>query len=119
MDRASDPEVLQMAVRYIRFNGLFYIPLMFVNVLRLSIQGMGYTKIAMLAGVFEMIARTLVALFLVPALGFTGACLPLLYPRHPRCPRPPACAFAAGPYAVPAQGGSRCAFSFSPICTET
>ena len=75
VDPASDPEVLQMAVRYIRFNGLFYIPLMFVNVLRLSIQGMGYTKIAMLAGVFEMIARTLVALFLVPALGFTGACL--------------------------------------------
>ena len=28
----------------------------------------------MLAGMFEMIARTAVALLLVPAIGFTGAC---------------------------------------------
>ena len=75
VDGASDPLVMQMAIRYIRFNGAFYIPLMFVNVLRLSIQGMGYTKVAMLAGVFEMVARTLVALLLVPVLGFTGASL--------------------------------------------
>lgn len=75
VDAAAEPEVMRMAVAYIRYNGLFYIPLMFVNVLRFSIQGMGYTKVAMLAGVFEMIARTLVALFLVPALGFTGASL--------------------------------------------
>ena len=75
VDGDSDPLVMQMAIRYIRFNGAFYIPLMFVNVLRLSIQGMGYTKVAMLAGVFEMVARTLVALLLVPVLGFTGASL--------------------------------------------
>ena len=30
---------------------------------------------AILAGVCEMAARTLVALFLVPVLGFTGSCL--------------------------------------------
>jgi len=30
--------------------------------------------VAMLAGLFEMIARMAVALLLVPALGFTGAC---------------------------------------------
>ena len=45
-----------------------------MNIVRLSIQGMGYTRVAMLAGLFEMIARTAVALLLVPALGFTGAC---------------------------------------------
>ncbi|MBQ6528120.1 MAG: MATE family efflux transporter [Clostridia bacterium] len=75
VDASAEPEVMRMAVQYIRFNSMFYIPLMFVNVLRLAIQGMGYTKIAMIAGVFEMVARTAVALFLVPELKFTGACL--------------------------------------------
>ncbi len=70
-----EPQVMEMALRYIRINGAFYIPLLFVNIVRLSVQGMGFTKIAMLAGVFEMIARTAVALFLVPVLGYTGACL--------------------------------------------
>ena len=52
-----------------------YIPLLFVNIVRLSIQGMGFTQVAMFAGVAEMIARTGVAVLLVPVLGFTGACL--------------------------------------------
>ncbi len=75
VDETTDPQVMDMAVTYIRINGAFYIPLLFVNILRLSIQGMGYTRIAMLAGVFEMVARTAVALLLVPILGFEGACL--------------------------------------------
>ena len=35
----------------------FFIPLTAVNVIRLLIQGMGYSKLAVFAGVFEMIAR--------------------------------------------------------------
>ena len=38
------------------------------------IQGMGFSMFAVLAGVFEMVARALAGLFLVPELGFTGAC---------------------------------------------
>ena len=45
------------------------IPLTFVNVLRLTIQGMGYSRLALFAGVFEMIARGGVGLF-----GFNAAC---------------------------------------------
>ncbi len=75
VDGARDPEVMEMAIRYVRINGAFYIPLLFVNILRLAIQGMGFTKVAMLAGLSEMIARTAVAVFLVPLLGFPGACL--------------------------------------------
>ncbi len=75
VDAGTEAEVMDMAVTYIRINGAFYIPLLFVNILRLSIQGMGYTRVAMLAGVFEMVARTAVALFLVPVMGFAGACL--------------------------------------------
>jgi len=75
VDANTDPEVMNMASRYIRICSAFYIPLLFVNIVRLSIQGMGYTKVAMGAGVFEMIARTAVAIFLVPVFGFTGACM--------------------------------------------
>ena len=66
--------VTEMGIRYLVINAAFYIPLLFVNILRLCIQGMGFTRVAMFAGIFEMIARTAVALFVVPAAGFTGAC---------------------------------------------
>lgn len=52
----------------------FYIPLAFVNIIRFMIQGMGFSAFAVLAGVCEMVARTLAGLFLVPVFGFTGAC---------------------------------------------
>ena len=70
---AGDTEVIEKAYRFLLINGAFYIPLLFVNIVRLSIQGMGFTQMAVLAGVFEMIARTLVAVLLVPNFGFTAA----------------------------------------------
>ncbi len=75
IDPAESPDVTDMAVRLLTINAAFYIPLLFVNIVRMSIQGMGFTRAAMFAGVFEMGARVLVALVLVPTLGFTGACL--------------------------------------------
>ena len=75
IDADAAPEVTAMGVHYLTVNAAFYIPLLFVNIVRLSIQGMGFTRVAMLAGLSEMIARTAVALFVVPALGFNGACL--------------------------------------------
>ena len=97
IDGETDPAVMDMAQTYIRLNGAFYIPLLFVNIVRLSVQGMGFTRIAMLAGVFEMAARTAVALFVVPVLGFTGACVAnpaawimadiFLFPCYFRCIR--------------------------------
>ena len=63
-----------MGIQYLTINAAFYVPLLFVNIVRLSIQGMGFTRVAMLAGMFEMLARTAVALFVVPAAGFAGAC---------------------------------------------
>ena len=52
----------------------FYIPLAAVNIYRLLIQGMGYSKIAMFAGVCEMVARSFAGLVLVPVFGYTAAC---------------------------------------------
>lgn len=74
VDGQTDPEVISMAYQFLMINGALYIPLLFVNIVRLSIQGMGYTQIAMFAGVAEMAARTLVAVLVVPIAGFPGAC---------------------------------------------
>ena len=75
VNASTDAAVMDMGIQFLRINASFYIPLLFVNIVRLCIQGIGYTRAAMFAGLFEMIARTAVALFLVPVLGFTGACL--------------------------------------------
>ncbi len=70
----GEAEVTEMSFRYLKINAAFYIPLLFVNIVRLSIQGMGFTRVAMFAGLSEMLARTAVALLIVPAAGFDGAC---------------------------------------------
>ena len=74
IDSGENAAVTEMALLYLKLNASMYVPLLFVNILRLCIQGMGYTRVAMFAGLSEMLARTAVALFVVPAAGFTGAC---------------------------------------------
>jgi Na+-driven multidrug efflux pump len=71
---ANAASVTDLAQEYMVISAAFYIPLLFVNIVRLSIQGMGYTQIAVCAGICEMIARTLVGWLLVPIFGYTAAC---------------------------------------------
>ncbi len=70
----ADVVILNNAHLFLIINSAFYIPLAFVNIVRFLIQGMGYSKFAIFAGVFEMIARALVGFAFVPAFGFTAAC---------------------------------------------
>ena len=73
----AEPELsllVSLTSEYILINCAFFIPLALVNIIRFSIQGMGYSAFAILAGVLEMIARAGVAFFLVPALGYVAAC---------------------------------------------
>lgn len=72
---AGETQVISLAHQYIIVNTAMYFFLLMVNLLRFSIQGMGFTRIAMLAGAAEMVARSAVALLLVPVMGFSGACL--------------------------------------------
>lgn len=46
-----------------------------VLIFRNSIQGLGYSNAAMLAGIMELVGRTYVALVMVKHYGFNGACL--------------------------------------------
>ena len=64
----------QLTTRYIVIQSAFFFPLSLVNIVRFSIQGMGFSPFAILAGVLEMAARTSVGLILVPAFGYTAAC---------------------------------------------
>ena len=66
--------LVSLTSQYIVINTAFFFPLALVNILRFSIQGMGYSVFAILAGVLEMIARAVVAWLFVPPLGYTAAC---------------------------------------------
>ena len=70
----SETEIMNYAYRYIIINSTFLFPLSLVNSVRFVIQGMGFSRLAVFAGVLEMFARGLTGLFLVPAFGFTAAC---------------------------------------------
>ncbi len=73
--RELDAVVLvELTTRYIIVGAAFFFPLALVNIVRFSIQGMGFSPFAILAGVLEMIARTAVGWWLVPAFGYTAAC---------------------------------------------
>ena len=65
--------VLDMARQFLIVNSALYIPLLFVNIVRFTIQGMGFTTVAMVAGLMELIGRSFVAVLLVPSLGFDAA----------------------------------------------
>lgn len=71
---SAQPEIISNVHLFLIINSAFYIPLAFVNIVRFLIQGMGYSKLAILAGVFEMIARALVGFAFVPIFGFPAAC---------------------------------------------
>ena len=66
--------LVALTAQYVRILTAFFFPLALVNIVRFSIQGMGYSGLAILAGVMEMIARMAVALVFVPLFGYTAAC---------------------------------------------
>ena len=73
LDTSAEPTIVAMAQEYMRMNSYFFIPLGALIVWRYVIQGLGYSTLAMMAGVAEMVARTVVAVTLVPLLGYFGA----------------------------------------------
>lgn len=70
---SSETVVVEQATRFLIISAAFYVPLVFVNVVRFMIQGMGFSVFAVLAGVLEMVGRSVVGIFFVPVFGFTAA----------------------------------------------
>lgn len=69
---ASETEVIGKVVQYLHISSPCWIFLGLLCILRYSIQGLGFTKLAMMSGVSEMVARIAVSIWLVPAMGFVG-----------------------------------------------
>lgn len=72
-DLSMVEEIIKNVRLYLLINTAFYFPLALVNIIRFMIQGIGFPVFAILAGVMEMIARSLVGFLLVPVFGFPAA----------------------------------------------
>ena len=74
VDRAEGG-IIANAQSFLFWNSVFYIPLAVLIVYRYTIQGLGYSGLAMFAGVAEMVARALVGFLFVPLWGYWAACI--------------------------------------------
>ena len=70
----KDPVIMQNSTQFLIIVSAFYCLLTLVNTVRFSFQGMGFSSLAIIAGVMEMIARGIAGMLLVPAFGYLGAC---------------------------------------------
>lgn len=71
----ANPAVITYSMKYLTTVAFFFIPLSLIFIYRNALQGMGYTFVPMMAGVCELLARTIVAFTLPLILGYTGVCL--------------------------------------------
>ncbi len=71
---AGETEIIRHVTWFLWGNVAFFFPLALVNIVRFTIQGLGFSKFAILAGVAEMAARCLVALIFVPEFGYLAVC---------------------------------------------
>ena len=67
--------MLDASAQYLRALGFFYWVLGILIVTRSSVQGIGWSQKAVLAGVIEMAARTAVSSLLVGKLGYAAICM--------------------------------------------
>ncbi|WP_300703999.1 MATE family efflux transporter [Bacteroides sp.] len=70
----TELEILDNTELFLHISVSFFPILGLLCILRYTIQGAGYTNLAMLSGVSEMIARVLVSLFAVPTFGYIAVC---------------------------------------------
>lgn len=71
----DQPEVMEAALQYLRICAIFFPFLNMIFVYRNMLQGIGRSFMPLMAGVFELIARSTVAFTLPQAIGYTGICL--------------------------------------------
>ncbi len=71
---AEEVEVLDASAKFVRCLGYFFWCLGMLNVTRMCTQGLGYSGIAVFAGLAEMVARIAVSRIFVPRYGYTAIC---------------------------------------------
>lgn len=71
----SQQQIIDYSYQFLMFCCGGYFLLTLVNTVRFTIQGMGFSGLAITAGVMEMAARTFAGLCLAQWFGFTGICM--------------------------------------------
>ncbi len=71
----SETQILDYSELFMHISCVCYFFLGTLVIFRYTLQGLGYTRLAMWSGVGELIARAMVSLLVVPSLGFLGVCV--------------------------------------------
>lgn len=71
----SATQILDYSEQFMHLSCICYIFIGTLIILRYSLQGLGYTRLAMCSGASELIARALISFLVVPTLHFTGVCI--------------------------------------------
>ena len=74
IENPSD-EIIRYTQEVLNYSALFMIFLGFIFVYRNVLQGMGESFVPMMAGIYELVARSLVVFILPKYIGFAGICL--------------------------------------------
>lgn len=67
-------EVIELTKQFLKCAAPFYVFLAILNNVRMTIQGIGYSGLSMIAGVSELIARGVMSLGIIPQMGFIAVC---------------------------------------------
>lgn len=71
---SSETEVLDYIAIFLKCASVFYPVLAVLNVVRMTIQGLGHSGLSMFAGLSELVARGVMSLWVIPAIGFMAVC---------------------------------------------
>lgn len=71
----TEADVIETAVRYLHINAPFFIMPSVICILRNSMQGFGDTRTPLVSSVIELAGKALIAVFLVPHIGYLGIIL--------------------------------------------
>lgn len=72
---ANQPEVTSLAQTYLTINGAAYFILALLFIFRYTLQGLGQSLVPTVAGIMELVMRSLAAVILAGFYGFAGACM--------------------------------------------
>lgn len=71
---SSETEVLKMVDLFFKCSTPFYVVVAVLDTYRSAIQGLGYSSASMAAGVCELAVRAVMAMAVIPAVGYIGVC---------------------------------------------
>ena len=71
---SSNIELVNLTMQYLKILIIFFFGAGLIHTVRFAIQGMGYPSVALVASILEMVARGIIGLFVIPSVGFIGAC---------------------------------------------